>query len=242
MRVGCRVCCHVKLTGQRAIVEKAKSFISAGVVHVQVEVSKAVGLQIIGKGGERIRELRQNCHASVDVVLDREPCIVQIAGTLESVATVQDTIRAEVASSQAQGNLQQSQFENCRDVDMASKPSAMTGVCQARNHAQEERRLDNLQNGRDVDVPCKASSIVPPEQGIRTQTTTVKVLLDGMDILAFQSGLPVNAPSDSQRPPAWEQLQAAADFYLKRGFLSSPSWNLFPSGGLVTWIRWISPN
>eukprot|EP00439_Symbiodinium_sp_Y106_P080318 s307_g19.t1 len=87
--------CCVKFTGSREIVAKAKSLVEGAIAFTELAVSKAEALQVIGKGGSRIKQLREKTGAHLEVVLDRDPCLVQIAGSPQALSVTKDELRAD---------------------------------------------------------------------------------------------------------------------------------------------------
>ncbi|CAE7546174.1 unnamed protein product [Symbiodinium natans] len=87
--------CCVKFIGSREVVAKAKALTEGAIAFAELVVTKDEALQIIGKGGSRIKRLREKTGTHLEVVLDQDPCRVQIAGSPQALAATQEDLKTD---------------------------------------------------------------------------------------------------------------------------------------------------
>ncbi|CAE7479661.1 unnamed protein product [Symbiodinium sp. CCMP2592] len=177
--------CCVKFTGSREIVAKAKSLVEGAIAFTELAVSKAEALQVIGKGGSKIKQLREKTGAHLEVVLDRDPCLVQIAGSPQALSVTKDELRADApgASPAPSGD---------KSVRMPTAVAMDT---------TEAVTANTVRNSTSSAVQHLAST--PKHQ---------KVLIDGLDVLGFRNASGSGAAPEVSWP---QLFSAAAFFASK---------------------------
>ncbi|CAE7723131.1 Hdlbp [Symbiodinium sp. CCMP2456] len=177
--------CCVKFTGSREIVAKAKSLVEGAIAFTELAVSKAEALQVIGKGGSRIKLLREKTGAHLEVVLDRDPCLVQIAGSPQALSLAKEELRADAPG---------------------ASPAPSTGDKSVRMPTAVA--MDTT----EAVIASPAQNSTSAVQQLASTPKHQKVLIDGLDVLRFRNASGSGAAPEVSWP---QLFSAAAFFALK---------------------------